>query len=117
MSKNTQGTVSKMPRNIGILLMQLIIIQAIDGVSNPSVAASWEKTCRKATAVARSVMGARQRGATIEVVLDAMGNLPKEFVYEAYEIPLYSTDTYKQQAIAQFGNDKFVACAKVFRKK
>ena len=106
-----------MPRKIGLLFTSLIVAQVLDGTTYAPVAASWENTCLKSTKLARSVMGARQRGAAIEEVLDALDNLPKDFVYQAFEIPLYATDTYKQQAIAQFGNDKYVECAKVFRKK
>jgi hypothetical protein len=80
-----------------------------------SAAPAWEKTCRKATKLARSVMEARQRGASIEAVLDAMGNLPKDFVYEAFEQPRYYTSANQDREVNEFGNQRFISCKKAFK--
>ncbi len=45
---------------------------------------------------------------------DAVSEVSKQIVIDAYKQPYFSTDEYKQTAIREFGSQQYLACVKAF---
>lgn len=83
--------------------------------------------CDSIIPVAEKIMRARQNGAPIASSLEvvngikdgtpaneAVSTLTKQMVIEAYGMPSFSTESYKDDAIREFGAKQYLACMKAF---
>ena len=84
-----------------------------------------DSVCESLIEMSESIMRNRLNGVSITNSLeavnsikdgtaanDAVSNLAKQIVIEAYESPSYSTDSYKDDAIREFGASQYLACVK-----
>lgn len=83
--------------------------------------------CDSVIPVAEKVMRARQDGIAISNALDfangikdgtpateAVSRITKQMVIEAYSMPSFSTDSYKDDAVREFGAKQYLACMRAF---
>ena len=83
--------------------------------------------CDSVIPVAEKVMRARQDGIAISNALDfangikdgtpateAVSRITKQMVIEAYTMPSFSTDSYKDDAVREFGAKQYLACMRAF---
>lgn len=83
--------------------------------------------CDSVIPVAEKVMRARQDGIAISNALDfangikdgtpateAVSSITKQMVIEAYSMPSFSTDSYKDDAVREFGAKQYLACMRAF---
>lgn len=81
--------------------------------------------CKTLSETAETIMTKRQNGVDAYELVDAgeklrsknpskelnkVTSLGRNFIIEAYSKPLFSTEEYKQKAIYEFKNDKFIEC-------
>ena len=67
--------------------------------------------------LAATIMELRQGGANMGDVISLSDNeLARMLVIEAYDTPRFSTEGYKQQAIADFANGVMVVCYRELRR-
>lgn len=90
---------------------------AIAGLLLCSTASASTDFCKEVDGVAKSVMGARQRGvamADVYAVTDKMdGYLQGLFrmaIKEAYAKPRFSSEEYQEKAVSDFRSEMFQAC-------
>lgn len=86
-----------------------------------------EKYCFSATQLARVIMTSRQSGVPIERALalrdavfddhkdESLRQVHTEIILEAYEVPMYSTEAYKQSEIDEFAAFNYVTCIQSMR--
>lgn len=83
--------------------------------------------CDSVIPVAEKVMRARQDGIAISNALDfangikdgtpateAVSRITKQMVIDAYGMPSFSTDSYKDDAVREFGAKQYLACMRAF---
>lgn len=86
-----------------------------------------DSICDSTIKVAESIMRNRQNGISIakslEVVSsvrdgtpanEAVSALTKQIVIQAYEMPFFSTESYKDDAVREFGAKQYLACMRAF---
>lgn len=84
--------------------------------------------CESVIEISESIMRNRLNGVSITNSLEAVNsvkdgtpaneavsNLAKQIVIEAYESPSFSTDSYKDDAIREFGAKQYLTCIKAMR--
>lgn len=83
--------------------------------------------CDSIIPVAEKIMRGRLNGVSIASSLEAVNsikdgtpgneavsNLTKQIVIQAYDLPSFSTESYKDDAIREFGAKQYLACMKAF---
>lgn len=83
--------------------------------------------CDSVIPVAEKVMRARQDGIAISNALDfangikdgtpateAVSRITKQMVIDAYGMPSFSTESYKDDAVREFGAKQYLACMRAF---
>ncbi len=86
-----------------------------------------DSICDSMIKVAEGIMRNRQNGtpiaSSLEVVNsikdgtpanEAVSTLTKQMVIQAYEMPSFSTESYKDDAIREFGAKQYLACMRAF---
>lgn len=86
-----------------------------------------DSICDSMIKVAEGIMRNRQNGVSIASSLEvvnsikdgtpaneAVSALTKQMVIQAYEIPSFSTESYKDDAIREFGAKQYLACMRAF---
>lgn len=79
------------------------------------------ESCADVASVAEFIMQSRQDGVPMKAQYDraekttdtAFKQWAKEVIIIAYNEPKYTSKTYKQQAVAEFGSRAFMECLKV----
>lgn len=81
------------------------------------------QACDTASTLAKSIMGARQKGAEMKWVIgkikdkdSPLGKLAISLTEEAYSEPRFNTESNQQQAVTDFENEIYLACLKQFKK-
>lgn len=87
-----------------------------------------DSVCESVIEISESIMRNRLNGVSITNSLEAVNsvkdgtpaneavsNLAKQIVIEAYESPSFSTDSYKDDAIREFGAKQYLTCIKAMR--
>lgn len=107
-----------MPKIIAAFILSLFCVSAN---------ADIEKYCYEAMKLSEAVMSARQYGVSIEDALSVRTDNPSdsaaqsarfvhtEIILEAYDKPMYTTETYKQMEIKEFAAENYVECIKGMR--
>lgn len=98
-----------------------VVVAATASVGHASEAD--RKTCASVGAIAESVMKRRQDGLSLQSTLDAAKSAASEMAYAAmedmiiaaYEVPVYTVDTYQERAIGEFRDDRQLECMKILR--
>lgn len=86
-----------------------------------------DSVCDSIIPVAEKIMRGRLNGVSIASSLEvvnsikdgtpaneAVSNLTKQMVIQAYDLPSFSTESYKDDAIREFGAKQYLACMKAF---
>ncbi|MGN7878428.1 hypothetical protein [Ensifer sp. 22460] len=81
------------------------------------------KTCASVGNIAESVMKRRQEGLSLQSTLEAAKTGASEKTYAvmedmiiaAYEVPVYTVDSYKERAVGEFRDDRQLQCMKILR--
>lgn len=86
-----------------------------------------DSVCDSIIPVAEKIMRGRLNGVSIASSLEvvnsikdgtpaneAVSNLTKQIVIQAYDLPSFSTESYKDDAIREFGAKQYLACMKAF---
>lgn len=96
------------------MTVMLLIIAA-----STSQAAVDEETCLMAKQIAETTMSARQAGVDIVDMINLanktggkLGALSKAMAIDAYNMPSYSTQEFKDREIADFGTRHYLNCIK-----
>ena len=86
---------------------------------SPASANAESEFCPTVANMAVSLMEARQAGVPLLDLLTALeaftgtaGKMANRMALEAYEQPLYSTESYQQESITEFGNAMLLSCLK-----
>jgi len=67
--------------------------------------------CPSVIELAEQIMSARQAGVSMAELMEVMENkYQQKLVLEAYQIPLYTTQEYRDSETTEFGNKHGVAC-------
>jgi hypothetical protein len=100
-------------------MTKLILITAL--TMSLSTYAARPDVCLNVKTVSAAIMEARQDGRDAQEVVSIVSQEAKqEWVYKAYmyivinayEMPIFETDMYKQQAVKEFANKYYIACWK-----
>jgi hypothetical protein len=100
-------------------MTKLILITAL--TMSLSTYAARPDLCLNVKTVSAAIMEARQAGRDAQEVVSIVSQEAKqEWVYKAYmhivinayQIPIFETDMYKQQAVKEFANKYYIACWK-----
>ena len=88
-------------------------------LSFAAVPAMAEDTCELLSDLAKTIMTKRQDGASMTDMMAIVGDqdsaaskVTKAMIIGAYEVPAYSTDKVKQNAITDFSNQVALECYK-----
>ena len=67
--------------------------------------------CPTVVELAEQIMSARQAGVSIAKMMEVMSNeFQRKLVLEAYQVPVYTTQEYRDSETTEFGNRQGVAC-------
>jgi hypothetical protein len=99
-----------------------ITCAAFIGCIIPAKAESLSAQCKAYGEYARTVMGSRQQEMPMSKLIDLIDasrdmdeagkNVLRSLIIAAYEQPAFSTEKYKRNAVASFGNAAEVSCYK-----
>ncbi|ATE84686.1 hypothetical protein phi2LM21_p69 [Sinorhizobium phage phi2LM21] len=81
------------------------------------------KTCASLGRIAESVMKRRQDGLSLQSTLEAAKTAASQKTYAvmediilaAYEVPVYTVDSYKERAVGEFRDSQHLECLKILR--
>lgn len=83
---------------------------------------AWQDNCRSMSVAAKSIMKARQDGASMADLIDAaevnggaLAGVIQGMIVLAYEKPGYSSAKFKEKASTDFANEAYLACAKALK--
>lgn len=88
---------------------------------NPSFANEADSRCRNMGEIAKSIMERRQNGEPISNLIDIANKsspdadvvkFMKKIVIEAYDMPLFTAEPFKERTINEFSNKYEVECLK-----
>jgi len=87
-------------------MKKLLLILAI--ATSPAIAIE----CDELSGLAETVMTVRQNGLQIRKAMAVMdkNQMTIKMVTLAYERPMFSTESYKQKSITEYGNLWYLAC-------
>lgn len=99
-----------MKKYIAIVAIALAPSAAMAGQPNGNV-------CDGLSSIAGSIMKARQSGAGVVDVMDAVQSNPshellESMIIDAYSIPRFSSQKYRDDAVRDFSDQFFVTCVK-----
>ena len=73
--------------------------------------------CASLSKTATSIMKARQSGVPlVDIIAISKSKLHKQMVVSAYKEPAFSTDKYKNKAVAEFSNSWMLSCVNLVMK-
>lgn len=93
-------------------------------LASPAFAIADTSVCDDMSGLARSVMGARQNGVPMKVLManaqdpsgkDSIKAFTREIIVAAYEIPGYSSEEVKEKVITDFEDKYYLSCTKAQR--
>lgn len=104
-------------------------LAAKNSAATQDVEKSKSSICDSVTGVAESAMRARLSGVSIQTALSSLDkindsdengviikNLYKAVITDAYRLPNFSTDKYKEEAIREFSLKQYLACTDAMAK-
>ncbi|MEN8107445.1 MAG: hypothetical protein ABFS22_05500 [Pseudomonadota bacterium] len=102
-------------------MKSLIIATFCIVIAMPALADDWREYCSVMGTVAETVMGGRQAGVPMEIVMQEIGKsnfgFLEDLVIAAYEQPRLATEQMQQRSIEKFHYVIYLQCAKALRNK
>lgn len=104
---------------VGHINNRVVIILAVLSAFNHPALALTDEECSRAAHLAASIMGARQKGASLDSALKvlsdhikdpAAADAGKKLILEAYKQPRFNTEENQQRAVDDFRDDVHLAC-------
>ena len=98
--------------------MKYLLITAVILLSTVTAQANKE-LCTEVSGAASLIMELRQSNAPLSSVLEIAGDVAilERLVLEAYKKPRYSSQVYKANAIADFGNLAMLTCLQSYKER